>query len=403
MNTVESISDIRLYEEMQEELKDILDWWAMNMPDEENGGFLGRIDGQGQKHPLADKGVILNTRILWSFSEGAQRISDERYHKIASIAYRYLIEHFWDQEQDGVYWMVDYTGKIVRNSKKQIYAQAFAIYSLTAYYQLTEEEEALELALKLFDLIEQHSFDLIHGGYFEAFTRDWQAIEDLRLSEKDANEAKTMNTHLHIMEAYTTLYRCTKNERIGEALRRLIDYTLNKFIHTKPFHLHLFFDEAWNLKSNIISFGHDIECSWLLWEAVELFEDKKLHATCKNYAIQLAEAVQKNGLDRNGAVYYELENHSHLDQEKHWWPQAEAVVGFWNAWQLSGREAFKASALQCWAYIQHNLRDKKYGEWYWSIRTNQEINRDEDKAGPWKAPYHNSRMCMEIIDRLKKL
>jgi mannobiose 2-epimerase len=403
MNTVDSISDTQLYEEMQAELKAILDWWATNMPDAQNGGFLGRIDGYGQKHPEADKGVILNTRILWSFSEGAQRIADEKYREMANMAYRYLIEHFWDKEYGGMYWMLDFTGKTVQNSKKQIYAQAFAIYGLTAYYQLSGETQALGLALKLFDLIEQHSFDLIHGGYYEAFTKDWLAIEDSRLSEKDANEAKTMNTHLHIMEAYTTLYRCTKDERIGEALRQLIDYTLNKFIHTDPFHLHLFFDEAWNLKSDIISFGHDIECSWLLWEATELFDDENLHHQSRYYAIQLAEAVQKHGIGKEGALFYELENQSHLDKEKHWWPQAEAVVGFWNAWQLSGREDFKKSALKCWAFIKQYLKDKEHGEWHWSIKENQEISHKEDKAGPWKAPYHNSRMCMEVIDRLKNI
>ena len=387
-----------LKNEMEAELASILSWWMTQMVDETNGGFYGKIDGHHQLHPEADKGVILNTRILWTFAAAANSTKNKDYENIAHRAFDFLYQHFFDKKNGGLFWMLDFQGN-PSQTKKQVYAQAFGIYGLSEYYELTKNEKAIELALGLFGLIENFSLDKIHGGYFEAFTEDWQPMEDLRLSEKDANEAKTMNTHLHIMEAYTNLYRVFPNEKVKKALRGLIECHLKKFIDKKTKHLHLFFDEQWVSKSKAISYGHDIECSWLLQEAAEVLGDEKLLATVKTTALEMAAVTLENGFDESGGLLYEKEG-EHFDKEKHWWVQAEAVIGFFNAYEISEDEKYLKAALDCWAFIQENILDKENGEWAWSVLENGEVSTVEDKAGAWKAPYHNGRMCLEVLRRI---
>jgi len=391
--------------EMEEELTSILSWWTEKMVDKTNGGFYGKIDGHNQLRPNADKGVILNTRILWSFSAAAILIKKSEYKNIAQRAFEYLEKHFIDNKNGGLFWMLDFKGNPIQ-TKKQIYAQAFGIYGFSEYYHLTKNKKAIELAIQLFEAIENYSFDKNHGGYFEAFTENWQPIEDLRLSEKDANEAKTMNTHLHILEAYTNLYLVFPSIKVGKALRGLIECFLEQFIVEKPYpsgrqfkHLHLFFDEKWNSKSNAISYGHDIECSWLLQEAAEVLDDDFLLQKVKLVALEMAEVTLGNGFDESGGIMYEREN-THFDKEKHWWVQAEAVVGFFNAYEISKEEKFLDASLQCWNFIKKYILDKENGEWVWSIFPDGKINQKEDKVGAWKAPYHNGRMGLEILKRM---
>jgi len=391
--------------EMEEELTSILSWWTEKMVDKTNGGFYGKIDGHNQLRPNADKGVILNTRILWSFSAAAILTKKSEHKNIAQRAFEYLEKHFIDNKNGGLFWMLDFKGNPIQ-TKKQIYAQAFGIYGFSEYYHLTKNKKAIELAIQLFEAIENYSFDKNHGGYFEAFTENWQPIEDLRLSEKDANEAKTMNTHLHILEAYTNLYLVFPSIKVGKALRGLIECFLEQFIVEKPYpsgsqfkHLHLFFDEKWNSKSNAISYGHDIECSWLLQEAAEVLDDDLLLQKVKLVALEMAEVTLGNGFDESGGIMYEREN-THFDKEKHWWVQAEAVVGFFNAYEISKEEKFLDASLQCWNFIKKYILDKENGEWVWSIFPDGKINQKEDKVGAWKAPYHNGRMGLEILKRM---
>jgi len=389
---------VELKKEMEIELISILSWWEENMIDETNGGFYGKIDGYNKLHPKAEKGVILNTRILWAYSAAANLIKNPTYTKIADRAFDYLITYFTDKKNSGLFWMLDLNGSPTQR-KKQIYAQAFGIYGLSEYYHLTENKLAIKLATQLFDCIENYSRDKIEGGYFEAFTEDWQQIEDLRLSEKDANEAKTMNTHLHILEAYTNLHRVFPSQKTEAALRDLIQLFLDKFIDYSTGHLHLFFDEKWTIKSSAISYGHDIEASWLLVEAAEVLVDKVLLEKVKETAILMAKVTLKEGIDQSAGVNYEIDN-GHSDQEKHWWVQAEAVVGFINAFEMTKDEKYLKAGINCWNFIQKNILDSVNGEWVWSVDTTAEINTQEDKAGAWKAPYHNGRMCMELIRRL---
>lgn len=384
----------------EKELQNILSWWSSRMIDLENGGFYGLVDGHGKLHLQAGKGVILNTRILWTFSAAARQTGSEEYRAVAERAFHYLLEYFWDEKNSGVYWMLDFRGQPVQ-PKKQVYAQAFAIYALSEFFLLTRQTEALERARELFQLIEQNSRDTAKGGYFEAFARDWSPLEDLRLSDKDANEAKTMNTHLHILEAYTTLLQTGPNEKVWEALKSLIVLFLEKFIDPETAHLRLFFDKNWNLKSDKISFGHDIETAWLLTHAAEILGDESLISKTRAVAVCIAERTLEVGFDpANNGLWNEADSKGLTDCDKEWWPQIEAVVGFLNAWQISGESRFAEAAIRSWGFIQNYLLDRENGEWFWGLKADGSPDRDHEKAGHWKCPYHNGRGCMEIISRV---
>ena len=382
------------------ELENILQWWSNRMVDQQNGGFYGRIDGNGKLHPLADKSVILNTRILWTFASAA-KMDENRvtWRAIADRAFDYLLHYFWDKKEGGVFWMLNCYG-VPSQDKKQIYAQAFAIYALSAYYELTQNREALEKAKEIFWLIEQYSHDELWGGYFEAFSRNWMPINDLRLSDKDANEAKTMNTHLHILEAYTALYRIMPQAEVRLALHSLVQLVLEKLVDSDTNHLQLFFNEKWQLKSDEISFGHDIECSWLLCEAAEALQDDALIKEVRKKAVAIAGRALAEGVDQDGGIFNTADAHGLTNLDKDWWPQAEAVVGFLNAWQISQKDCFLDAAANSWKFIQQYLLDPENGEWYWALQASGNPDRLNDKAGPWKCPYHNGRTCMELQKRL---
>ena len=385
----------------QQELHSILDWWSAHMVDENNGGFFGRIDGYGNLHPEADKGVILNTRILWTYSAAASAMSKPFIRQMADRAYYYFCEHFWDSLEGGVFWTVDFQGNPA-DTQKQVYAQAFAIYALSEYYFLTKKRTALDQATELFWLIEKYSLDREGGGYLSAFARDWSNMDDIRLSEKDANEAKIMNTHLHVLEAYTNFYRVKPYAALQEALANCIGLFIDHFYIPENGLMHIYFDENWQPKGDDISFGHNIEASWLLWEAAVILEDENLLKRVRPICISMAEAVFKNAIDTDGALLYEANPHGITDTDKHWWPQAEAVVGFWNAFQMTGEKKYAEAANNCWHFIKTYLLDAEHGEWHWRTDRCGAPILSEDKAGPWKAPYHNGRMCLEMMRRLEK-
>lgn len=414
--------------EMQDVLENnILPFWLEKMQDNEHGGFYGRIDGNNQLHPEAEKGAILNARILWSFSAAYRVLQKEEYLEAATRAKDYLIEHFIDPEYGGVYWSVDYKGEPL-DTKKQFYAIAFVIYGLTEYARATGDREALEYALDLYDCIEEHAFDSEQNGYIEACTREWGKIEDMRLSELDANYPKSQNTHLHIMEAYANLLRCLKEMRAQEqcdyvptigsvlpvgisvppetmvnvegALRNIISIFIDKILNPETNHLDLFFDMDWTRGAgHLESYGHDIECSWLLHEAALVLGDENLLEKVENVVQKVAKASEK-GLREDGSMIHEANlDTGHVDDDLHWWVQAENVVGWFNIWQHFGdEEAFKKSE-KCWQFIKDKLVDWDNGEWYWSRHPDGSLNTIDDKAGFWKCPYHNSRMCLEIIER----
>ena len=377
--------------------ENILPFWMDKMADNEQGGFIGQIDGQDQRNVHADKSIILNTRILWTFSAVYQQLKEDRYKEIADRAFHYLIDNFVDRQYGGVYWMLDAEG-LIKDSKKQVYAQAFMIYALSEYYKISKKESALSLSKALFELIEKHSLDKENNGYLEAFDQQWHLLEDLRLSDKDANEKKTMNTHLHVLEAYTNLYRLWKDDALKQALKNLIEVFLDRFIDDKG-HFLLFFDEEWNSKSNKISYGHDIEGSWLLYEAAEVLGDEAVLEKVKIASLKMADVFIDEGISPEHAVYNESEDGVY-EEEFHWWPQAEAMVGLVNAWQLTGKAIYLEETAKIWGFTKEKIIDWENGEWYWGISIDGKILTHEDKAGPWKCPYHNGRALLEVMQRL---
>lgn len=387
--------------EMQDVLTgNILPFWIDKMVDHENGGFYGRIDGHGNLHADAEKGGILNARILWTFSAAYRVLGKSEYLEMATRAKDYIIAHFIDREYGGTYWSLDYKGN-PKDTKKQFYAIGFMIYGLSEYVRATGDKEALDYAIQLFECIEEHSLDVIYNGYIEACTREWGEIADMRLSDLDANYPKSQNTHLHIIEPYANLYRVWKDERLEKALRNMINIFTDKILNPETNHLDLFFEKDWTRGAgHLESYGHDIECSWLMHEAALVLGDAEVLKKVEEIVPLVAKASEK-GLNPDGSMVHEANlDTGHVDDDLHWWVQAEAVVGFYNIYQHFGDESALDKSLQCWQYIKDNLIDYEGGEWYWSRRPDGTLNLDDDKAGFWKCPYHNGRMCLEIIERI---
>ncbi len=387
--------------DLQIELKNILSFWMKETIDENNGGFYGKIDNANKVYNESPKGSVLNSRILWAFSSAYRITNDIAYMEIAKRAFSYIRDHFYDNEFGGVYWSVDYKGKPL-DTKKQFYALSFAIYGLSEFYKSANNIEAKELGIELYHSIIDHSFDKTNGGYIEALSREWKEIEDLRLSKKDANERKSMNTHLHILEGFANLYLIWPDENLKQRIEELVKIFLNHIIDPGNHHLVLFFDENWRSRSNIISYGHDIEAAWLVQEAAEIIDKKELIQKVKDVSVKLADAAAE-GLDKDGGLWYEYEpDNNHLIREKHSWPQAEAMIGFFNAWQITGDESYLKKSLASWQFVKEHIIDKKNNEWFWGVKENYEV-MDEDKVGIWKCPYHNTRACVELINRIDKM
>ncbi|WP_044210528.1 AGE family epimerase/isomerase [Flammeovirga sp. OC4] len=388
---------------LEQELKDgILKYWLENTKDTKNGGFFGQISYDNQVNEKADKGSIMHARILWTFASAYNQCNDEHYLEMCDYAYDYIIKHFIDHKNGGVYWMLDYLGNKV-DGKKQIYAIAFMIYAFSEYALAKGSKEALGLALELFESIEKHAFDQELNGYFEAFSEEWELMENLRLSDKDKNEKKTNNTHLHILEAYTTLYSASKSAKVGRQLRNLIIIFLDKILDQNTYHFKLFFDENWQLKSDEISYGHDIEGAWLLQEAAVALGDEALLEKVKAVAVKIADVTMAEGIAEDGAIVNEGNPSGITDTDRHWWPQVEAMVGFINAYENTQEEKYLNVAHGLWQYTQEHIINKEHGEWWWRVDENNVPNLEEDKVGPWKAPYHNGRACIEGMKRFEKI
>ena len=381
----------------------ILPFWLERSVDRDRGGFVGQRSNDLQVIPDAPKGLILNARLLWTFSALHRFDENRRCLDLARRAYDYLNEYFWDREFGGAFWQVDCFGQRLDGTKK-IYGQAFYVYALAEYFQTTRNQDALDRAVELFRLIERHSRDTKHGGYVETCNRDWTLADDSRLSDKDMDEKKSMNNHLHVLEAYTSLYRVWKDETLARRLEELIQIFQQRIFDPETFHFHHFFDECWERKSSTYTFGHDIEGSWLLDEAAEALDNERLLNDVRKTAVQLAQAARDEGIDDEyGGLFYEGKEGAIVDSNKEWWPQAEAVVGFLNAYWLSGDESFFEAALNCWMFIEKFIVDPTYGEWFWRVSRDGGPDWDQPKLSEWKSAYHNSRACMEAIRRLQMI
>ena len=393
-----SKSDFR--RQLKEELTgNILPFWMTHVVDKVNGGFYGAVTNDLQVHNKVPRSAILCARILWTYATAYRRLGAGQYLSTARWAYDYLTHVFWDQEYGGLYWQVDYEGNPV-SDRKHHYAQAFAVYGLAEYYRATQEPQSLELAQTLFHLLEKHAYEALYQGYIEGSSRKWEALVDMRLSDVDLNCRKSMNTMLHILEAYTNLLQVWDDAHLKAQHRALLETFQRHIIDPDTGHFKLFFDDQWHSLSDHISFGHDIEGSWLLWEAAKAQGDSALLAQVRESVIDIATAVYREGLDADGSLFYEGGPQGLVDAGKAWWVQAETVVGFYNAYQLSGQVDFAQAAYRCWRYIQDKMVDRKHGGWFKQLHRDGTPDHTRYKAGPWECPYHHSRACFEMLVRL---
>jgi mannobiose 2-epimerase len=383
----------------QELVGNILPFWMRYTVDEVNGGFYGALTNDLCIMNEVERSAVLCARVLWTYATAYRVFRDEHYLQVARHAYDYLTQRFWDANYGGMYWALDYRGKPV-NDRKHVYAQAFAIYGLSEFYRATLEPDSLRLAQELFGLIETHTFDAVNQGNLECRNREWQPLDDMRLSAKDLNCTKSMNTLLHLMEAYTNLMRVWDNAALRAKQKGLVQVFFQHIVDPQTWHLKLFFDEAWRSLSDEISYGHNIEASWLLVEAAEVLGEQETLAQARATAVQMAQAVYDEGREADGSVLYELTPHG-LQGDKHWWVQAEAVVGFYNAYQISGQSQFAEAAERCWSYIEDKFVDHAHGDWFKLLNREGIPDVNHVKVGPWECPYHHSRACFEMLTRLK--
>lgn len=387
-------------QEMKTEYARILKYWIDNMQDENNGGFYGERDKDNRIVADAPKGAILNARILWTFSAAGRVLGNEIYKVVAERAYKYIVDHFYDKENGGFFWSVDAKGVPI-DTKKQAYAEGFCIYGLSEYYRMCGDKRSLDIAIETFNLIEKHFRDAKDGGYTEALAADWTPMADVRLSDKDANEPKSMNTHLHILEPYTNLYRAWPDAKLKDAIVHCINIFTDKIIDAKTGHFNLFFDMDWTVKSTIESYGHDIEGAWLIYEAAEAIGDVELMTKLKPICKRLVDITIADGFDKNSSIFYEKEG-AHLDTDKHWWPQAEALIGLTDTWRLTGDQKYLDLMKNVWNFVKANICDMENGEWFWRVDKNGKVAYNDCKAGFWKCPYHNTRAMLEVLHRIEK-
>lgn len=377
--------------------QNILPFWMTYAPDP-SGGFYGQLSYDGTPVPDAEKGGVLNARILWTFSVAYRLFGEEAYKTMADRAQHYFLDHFIDPEYGGSYWSVQADGTPA-NVEKQTYGIAYAIYGLAEHYRATGNQQSLDQAVELFRTLETYAYDPGYGGYIESFTRDWQPPERFGYDGKGI-APKTMNTHLHVLEAYSTLYRVWPDNHLKKQLREMIHVFTDKIIDPDTWHEKLFLTRDWQNLEQIDSYGHDMELSWLLTEAAEVLGEKELLHETERIAIRLVDTQMKEGWNDDGSMLYEKEG-DHIQKDREWWPQAESVVAFVNAWQITGEERYMDAAWKTWTWIRLHLIDYEYGEWYKTVREDGTPVIRAPKASMWKCPYHNSRMGFEIYTRIR--
>jgi len=416
-------------------------------------GFFGQIDNDNNRNTACERSIVMTSRFLWTYSAVARFTKNPKYLDMADFAYQVIINKFFDKKNDGVYWSVlpDGTPKV---SKKQIYGEAFCCYGLSEYAAAVKElreiqnvegggsfplaaaadassatpssggsdaasatpllsEEAMNHALDIYALLEKYAYDPDDGGYVEARAQDWKVTKDMILSPKDMNCPKSMNTNLHVMEAYTNLYRTLPvvfsdakaiRAEVGDSLKNLVEVTV-KYILQPNAHLGMFFDMNWNLLADEISYGHDIEASWLLWEAVCELEDEQLKSAVRDTVLKVAEVALEEGFDKeNGCMENFLKDNGTVrDRRRVWWNQAEAMNGFYNAWEMTGDQKYADACDVQWKWIQNHQVDKNGGEWWAELDENGDPILSESKGGNWKTSYHNGRTCLELLRRSKTI
>lgn len=378
----------------------VLPFWRRHTPDRANGGFVGALTNDLQVRNDVPRSAVVCGRILWTFAAAYRLYGDPVDLDMARRAYKELTERFWDPVHQGVYWSIDAQGRPV-DPRKHSYAQAFAIYGLSEFYRATQDPRSLAQAQTLQALLEQHAAEPVHGGYLEGNNQTWGPLADMRLSPIEPQCRKSMNTLLHILEAYTNLLRVWDDPALRERQRALLRIFLDHVIDPHTHGFRLFFEDDWRThpEHEHVSPGHDIEGSWLLVEAAEVLGDAALLAEVRTVAVRMAEAVLTRGRDAEGAIVYAVTREG-VDPNRHWWCQSEGVVGFTNAYELSGDARFAEAARRCWEIIDRQFVDRRNGEWFKIVRPDGTPVPDQVKVGPWECPYHNARMGYEMCARL---
>lgn len=375
----------------------ILPFWA-GLRDDRHGGYYGEVSVELQTDTLAPKGGIATARQLWSFSAAYRVTGEERWASHAKHAYSFLKDRLIDREHGGMYWMVDHEGQPL-DTRKHVYAQSFAVYSLSEYSRATGDAEALELARELFGLIEEKGYDTGIQAYKEEFDREWHEQPNEMLSENGLNADITMNTTIHVLEAYTTLYRVWPDPRVRSALENLLSMLYHRIYDPEKKRLNVFFDRSWNSLLDLTSFGHDIEASWLIDDAMKAIGSD--HADYAKMVVDIAYQIADTAVSEDGSLMNE-QHGDRIDDTRIWWVQAESMVGFYNAYQRTGDTRFLDLIDRMWTYTKTHIIDPRGGgEWYWSVQADGQPDRREI-AGPWKCPYHNSRFCIEMIERMNE-
>lgn len=393
----------------------ILSYWMKYGVEKAGQGFYGAVDLNNKPVFAANKTSVLNARILWTFAAAAKKYPGKGYEEIAHKAYRVVTEDFADNEHGGFYMELSSDNQVA-NDIKHTYAQAFVIYSLSKYYEFHPVTEVMEKLKESFYFLDNKTKDTAHSGYLESFTRNWNIYEENRMA--DNNEPKSMNTHLHILEAYAAVYKIWKDELVKQRLTELLELFI-KHIIREDGHLGIFFTEEFSETDSskaICSFGHDIEASWLIWEAAKILGDASIIAKTKPQILKMADAVLRVGVDKDGGLFLESTRYgSHVRTNKHWWVQAENLVGFMNAFQLTGDPRYWDTVKLSWDFIDKHVIDHEGGEWFTKVNrlgkaylTEPEDDpspyyRNDWKIDPWKCPYHNGRAMIELTNRIAEL
>ena len=393
----------------------ILSYWMKYGVEKDGHGFYGAVNLNNQPVFSANKTSVLNARILWTFAAAARKYPGLGYEEIAHKAYRVVTEDFADKEHGGFYMELSSDNQVA-NDIKHTYAQAFVIYSLSKYYEFNPVAEVMEKLQESFYFLDKKTKDPAHSGYLESFTRDWNLYEENRMA--DNNEPKSMNTHLHILEAYAAVYKIWKDELVKQRLTELLELFI-KHIIREDGHLGIFFTEEFSETDSskaICSFGHDIEASWLIWEAAEILGDASISAKIKPLILKMADAVLRVGVDKDGGLFLESTRFgSHVRTNKHWWLQAENLVGFMSAFQLTGDPKYWDTVKLSWDFIDKHVIDHEGGEWFTKVNRlgkayliepeddPSQYYRNDWKIDPWKCPYHNGRAMIELTNRIDEL
>lgn len=384
--------------EIEKHLKEeLIPFWE-GLKDSEHGGYYGYKGYDLKTDMQYEKGCILNSRILWFFSNAYMLLGKEHLKEAADHAYKFMMDYCMDKEYGGVFWSVTYDGKI-KDDIKHTYNQAFAIYALSSYYDAVKDENALKTAKELFELIEEKCTD--EQGYLEAFSRTFEPAGNDKLSENGVMADKTMNTLLHVFEAYTELYRVCGDERVAARLRFMLDVFKDKIFNENIGRQEVFFDKDYNTLIDLYSYGHDIETAWLIDRGLLVLGDEKYNKMLAPVTRTLAQNIYERAFVNN-SVLTEAENGVN-DVVRVWWVQAESIVGFINEGQKPGDGAkYFEAAGQIWEYIKTYFIDKRDGsEWFWSVNEDGSPTK-KPIVEPWKCPYHNGRMCIEVIRRMKQ-